>query len=131
MKWLSSASGWAGTHAQVKKAGEIAWGTSNTDLIGMIGKVLNVGLSMLGLVFLGFALYAGFKWMTAQGDAKAVAYAKDSVRNNVIGLIIIMCAYALTNFVVGQFDTILNDTGLAPVSRVDTNVPTPDGQNAA
>ncbi len=72
----------------------------------VIGSVINVALSLLGLVFLGLALYAGFKWMTAQGDSKAVDEAQGTLKNAVIGMIITVSAYALSTFIMSQLFTI-------------------------
>ncbi|MDQ5931596.1 MAG: hypothetical protein QG607_297, partial [Patescibacteria group bacterium] len=67
---------------------------------------INVALSLLGLVFLGLALYAGFKWMTAQGDSKQVDEATGTLKNAVIGMIITVSAYALSTFIMSQLLTI-------------------------
>lgn len=72
----------------------------------VIGSVINVALSLLGLVFLGLALYAGFKWMTAQGDTKQVDEATGTLKNAVIGMIITVAAYALSTFIMEQLFTI-------------------------
>lgn len=114
---------WAGAHEQVTKAGSIAWGTSNMTLPQMVGRLINVALSFLGLIFLGYALYAGFKWMTAQGDEKQVTEAKNTIKNVVIGMIILVAAYLLTTFVMKQLETIVTDAppaqanGLTPVGN--------------
>lgn len=71
-------------------------------LTEMIGKLINVGLGFLGIVFLVLMLYAGFLWMTAQGDDKKVGKAKDMIFQAIIGLIIIVAAYAISNFVLGS-----------------------------
>lgn len=80
--------------------------TSTKTLPEVIGSVINVALSLLGLVFLGLALYAGFKWMTAQGDSKAVDEAQGTLKNAVIGMIITVAAYALSTFIMTQLLTI-------------------------
>jgi hypothetical protein len=72
----------------------------------VIGSIINVALSLLGLVFLGLALYAGFKWMTAQGDSKQVDEATGTLKNAVIGMIITVSAYALSTFIMSQLLTI-------------------------
>ncbi len=85
-----------------KEAG-INTGVNPEDALpALIGRIINVVLSLLGLVFLGLALYAGFKWMTAQGDSKAVDEAKDTLKNAVIGAIITVSAYALSTFIMAQ-----------------------------
>lgn len=122
------AASWSGAHQQVKTAGNIAWGSTNVTLPEMAGSVINVALSVLGLVFLGYALYAGFKWMTAQGDEKAVTAAKDTIKNSVIGIIIIVAAFALTTFVMQQLNTV---TTTAPVEEplIQSDELNPGGEN--
>ncbi len=65
----------------------------------LIGAIISVALSLIGFVFLGLALYAGFKWMTAQGNEKDVLIARDTLINASIGIVLIVAAYALTNFI--------------------------------
>lgn len=64
----------------------------------LIGDLLGVALSLVGLVFLGFAVYGGFRWMTAQGDSKSVQEGRDTLINATIGVILVMSAYVVTNF---------------------------------
>jgi len=51
-------------------------------------------------LFLTYLLYAGYHWMTAQGDEKKVDKAKDTITRAVIGLIVTVGAYAITYFVI-------------------------------
>lgn len=69
------------------------------DLTTIIGRIINILLSFLGIVFLVLVLYAGFLWMTAQGDSKKVDQAKGMITQAIVGLIIIMAAYAISNYV--------------------------------
>ena len=59
-------------------------------------------ISLLGIIFVVLMVYAGFLWMTARGEKDQVTKAKDIIRNSIIGLIIIMTAYAITGFVVSR-----------------------------
>lgn len=68
-----------------------------------IQNAINVGLSFLGIIFLALALYAGFMWMTAQGDKAKVDKAQKTLVTAVIGLIIIVAVYAITFFVMSRF----------------------------
>ena len=63
--------------------------------IGMI----NVALSLLGVIALVLVVYAGFKWMTSGGNQDDVESAKKILYASVIGLLIILTAYSITNFV--------------------------------
>ncbi|MBU1179516.1 Ig-like domain-containing protein [Patescibacteria group bacterium] len=49
-------------------------------------------------------LYGGFVWMTAAGDAAKIATAKKILINGVIGLAIILSAFAITHFIVGALE---------------------------
>lgn len=71
---------------------------TNKSIPELVGQIVGAGLSLLGLVFLGLMLYGGFRWMTARGDTKSVDTAKDTITNAVIGLAIIVGAYAITDF---------------------------------
>ena len=57
-------------------------------------------LSLLGVVFLGLTIYAGIMWMIAEGDEAKVEKAKKILTQSVIGLVIILAAYAISFFVI-------------------------------
>lgn len=78
---------------------ETQYKDAKQSLPELIGSVISVGLSLIGFVFLGLALYAGYKWMTAQGNEKDVTVARDTLINASVGIILIISAYALTNFI--------------------------------
>lgn len=71
-------------------------------LTQIVGQIINVVLGFLGIVLLGYLLFAGFKWMTAGGDEKAVGEAKGMIKNAIIGLIVIVAAFAISTFVLGS-----------------------------
>ena len=76
------------------------------DLMPMIGTAISIILGVLGVILVLIVIYAGFWWMTAQGDEKKVEKAKKMIYNSIIGLVIIFAAYALTNFVLDQLEAI-------------------------
>ena len=45
-------------------------------------------------------LYSGFNWMTAAGDEEKITKAKSTIRASIIGLLIIISAYALSVFII-------------------------------
>ncbi|MEK7116179.1 MAG: hypothetical protein AAB879_02165 [Patescibacteria group bacterium] len=85
-------------------------GASTTDLPTIIGRVIGVALTLLGTLLLAYILYGGFLWMTAGGEEKNVTKAKDIIKNAVIGLTIIVAAYALSTFVIKQLNYVLEGT---------------------
>ena len=70
-----------------------------TDIPSAIGKVVGALLSFIGVVFLILMIYGGFMWMLARGNEQEVAKAKDLIFAAVIGLIIVLSAYAITSYI--------------------------------
>ena len=44
-------------------------------------------------------IYGGFIWMNSRGNEQDVEKAKNIIRNSIIGLLIVIAAYAITKFV--------------------------------
>lgn len=65
-----------------------------------VGAIIKAALGLLGTVFLGFLVYAGYLWMTAGGNEEEVTKAKKLITQAIIGLAIVLAAYAITAFVV-------------------------------
>lgn len=77
-------------------------GVASTDLVTLIGRIINVALGFVGIVLLVVIIYAGYLWMTSGGDAEKVTKAKAWIRNAVIGLLIIVSSFAIVNFILAQ-----------------------------
>lgn len=75
------------------------------NLPGAIGRIIGAVLSLLGVIFLILMIYGGFIWMTARGNETKVTEAKDLITSALIGLIIVLAAYAITAFVGSQLTT--------------------------
>ncbi len=73
--------------------------SGNAFLNSKIGSIIGVVLSFVGVIFLILMIYAGLVWMTAQGNQEQVNKAKDLMINAIIGLIIVLAAYAITAFI--------------------------------
>jgi Zn-dependent protease with chaperone function len=71
-------------------------------------RIINVALGFLGIVAVVIVLYGGFMWMTAGGNEERVTKAKQILTAGVIGLVIIIMAWAIARFVVG---TLMNVAG--------------------
>ena len=84
-------------------------GADQYKLSQIIGLVIQAFLSILGVLFLIYILYAGYNWMTAQGDEEKVTKAKDTIQRAVIGLIVTIAAYAISYWV---FDKLLTTTSI-------------------
>ena len=73
--------------------------TTNT-LPELIGNIIAVLLSVLGIIFVVLVVYAGFLYLTAGGETEKVKKAKTLLTQSIIGLIIIVAAYAIAAFVI-------------------------------
>jgi cytochrome bd-type quinol oxidase subunit 2 len=71
----------------------------DVDLGNTAEAIISAFLSILGVIFVILIIIAGYNWMTAAGDEQKVTKAKDTIRRAIIGLIIIVAAYAITYFV--------------------------------
>ena len=81
---------------------------TNIELIGTVARIINILLGFLGVIAVILVLWGGFKWMTAAGDEGKIGEAKKLMGAGVVGLVIILAAYAITAFVVNQ---LVNATG--------------------
>jgi len=75
----------------------------------IIGRIINVGLTLLGIIFLVLIIYGGFVWLLARGRDEEVQKAQKVIETSVIGLIVIILAFAISKFV---FATILGGAGI-------------------
>lgn len=74
-------------------------GLGDEDVRFTITQIISVALGLLGIILLVLILYAGFLWMTAAGEEDKIKKAKDILSAAIIGLAIILSAYAITRFV--------------------------------
>lgn len=73
---------------------------SNTNIIVIITRIIRIVLGLLGIIVLGLIIYAGFTWMTSQGQEDKIRTAKQTLINATIGLAIIMSAFAIVSFII-------------------------------
>ena len=77
----------------------------------LIGSIIKIVIGFLGVIFLLLTVYAGMTWMTAAGDSKKVDKAKGILTTAVIGLVIVLAAYTITEFVFGSLVESTNEIG--------------------
>ncbi len=80
-------------------------GLGNQDIRTTISKVIKTTMSLLGIIAVVIVLIGGFKWMTAGGNDEQVGEAKKWIFSGIIGLAIILSAYALASFIINQLVT--------------------------
>ncbi|MDP2736340.1 MAG: TrbC/VirB2 family protein [bacterium] len=80
----------------------LADGGTARDPRQIVVDIIKFVLGFLGILALIIILYAGFKWMTSGGNEESVGSAKKMLVAGVIGLVIILSAYALATFIINQ-----------------------------
>jgi len=67
------------------------------------GNVIKILLALLGVIAVVLILFGGFKWMTAMGSDEKTAEARKLIGAGIVGLLVILAAYAVTIFVLRSF----------------------------
>lgn len=67
--------------------------------------LIQILLSFLGVIFIILMVYGGYLWMTAHGNEDQLTKAKKLITAAIIGLIVVLAAYAITWFVMKQIST--------------------------
>ena len=74
--------------------------TGGHDIRDTIVNIVKYALTFLGIIAVVMLMYSGFLWMTAGGDPAKVQKAKKILIAAIIGLIIILAAFAIVAFVI-------------------------------
>jgi len=106
---LASAS--SSIQSGLSAAGGAAGYASNLPLTTIVANVIKVVLGLTGIVFVCFLVYAGFLYLTAGGVDDNVKKAKKLIANSVIGILIIVSAYAIASYLFAALNTITTATG--------------------
>lgn len=84
--------------------GEAVSGTdleSAGDLPTLVGNLINIILGILGIICIAFVIYAGILYLTDQGEGKKAEKAKKLLIATIIGMVLIVAAYAISTYVIG------------------------------
>lgn len=96
-------------------ANNVLWGNQKSNIANNSGlgsatdiqdprivaaKIIRFILGFLGIIAVIIIVYAGFKWMLSGGNEETVSSAKRMLIAGVIGLAIILSAFAVAEFVV-------------------------------
>lgn len=73
-----------------------------TDIYSAIRSIVNVVLSLVGIVFLAIMFYGGLRWMTARGNEDKVTKAKEAMYAAIIGFILVVASYGLSTFIINR-----------------------------
>ena len=75
--------------------------TALTDIYVLIGNVIKILLSFVGLLSVIFIVVGGIFYILSTGDPKRIQRAKSIITNAIIGLIIALVSFAAVTFIAG------------------------------
>lgn len=75
------------------------------DIRQTAAQIINVALGFLGIIAVVIVLLGGFKYMIAGGNDEKTNEAKKLIISGIIGLAIILSAWAITSFVISRLVT--------------------------
>ncbi len=70
------------------------------DVRSTAGRLINVALGFLGIISVVIVLMGGFKYMVSGGSTEKTDEARKYIISGIIGLAIILSAWAITTFVI-------------------------------
>lgn len=77
-------------------------GFSSQDVKETIENIIRIIVGFLGIITIIIILAGGFKWMTSGGNEDKIAEAKKLISAGVVGLVVVLAAYAIASFVVNS-----------------------------
>lgn len=86
----------------------------------VIGNTIGLALGLVGIIFLILMVYGGFLWMTARGESEPVEKAQKIIKAAIIGIIIVMSAYAITVLVTGRLSNVGTSTDVNCTGVIDS-----------
>lgn len=96
----------APAHAQVSIDFPTSFaGFSSQDIKVTIQNIVKIIVGFLGIITIIIILAGGFKWMTSGGNEEKIGEAKKLISAGVIGLVVVLAAYAIANFVITSLTT--------------------------
>lgn len=75
--------------------------TGPTSDSGVLDGVLGAVYFWAGIVAVGLIIFSGFMYVTSTGDPGKAIKAKNAIIYSIVGLVVVMLAFAITKFVIG------------------------------
>jgi len=77
--------------------------TSIGNFNQLLGTVVSFATGFVGVIAVLFLIINGFNYITAGGNAKKVAAATEGVKNALIGVVIVVVAVLIVNYIMRDF----------------------------
>jgi len=94
---------------KAKKGAGLEDSIDEHQLTIQIAQMIRLFSSLLSVAFVIIVVYAGFLWVRGGNDPKNVDLAKKWIRNGVIGIFVVLAAYAISSTVISSYEAGVND----------------------
>lgn len=111
----------------LKQSADMA-GLEDKDINQTVGTFVGQILSMVGVLFFILVVYGGILWMTARGDTDQTSKAMKTIIAASIGIVLVLSAYAITNFVIGLTDN--SNTNNNPIGNISSGNSNSNGNSS-
>jgi len=95
-------------------------GLGTQDIRVTIMKIVRVVLGLVGVIALIIIIYGGYIWMTSAGNPEKIDQAKKILTNAVIGLVIILSAFAIVSFIIRALEEATGIPGIPGTTQPPT-----------
>ena len=68
---------------------------SGATISDVVSSLLTIIFPIVGILLLLYLLYGGYQYMLSRGDPKAIAAAKGTITNALVGFVIVILAFSL------------------------------------
>lgn len=83
-------------------------------------KIINIVISIIGILLVVLMIYAGVLWMTASGNEDQISKAKKILANAAVGLVIVFLSWSITYFILKRLTAInVGDSNYVHPTRYD------------
>ena len=65
-------------------------------------RIINIFLGLLSIIAVSLIIYAGFVWMTSEGNEEKISKAKGILKSAIIGLVIVLSSWGIVTFIFNQ-----------------------------
>lgn len=82
----------------IDPSGSLGLGTANIQDLAV--RFIGLALGLLGIIAVMMVLLGGFQWLISGGNEDTVTRAKRTISSAIVGLIIILLAWAIVHFII-------------------------------
>ena len=91
------------------------------DLLSTVQTILNVAISVLGIVTVVMIILGAVQYTISQGDPGKITKARNTILYGVIGLVIALLAFAIVNFVLKSVFNPEGDSGSSSTTQTSSS----------